>query len=188
MPRCCCCREIGFIAHDDPRMLATSAAHRGGTCSTTACCVRYRATAPTTPDQIPGDENAFLACTFWLVQHYAMSGRVDQATALMDRMVGLANDVGLLSEEYDVRADRMTGNFPQAFSHLALVQAADAISRAQGKSAALGSRPRLTPALANLDGCRRPTTLPPTPMTSSACVAPARTTSRTSASSSPSVG
>ncbi len=73
---------------------------------------RYRATAPTTPDQIPGDENAFLACTFWLVQHYAMSGRVDQATALMDRMVGLANDVGLLSEEYDVRAGPDDGQLP----------------------------------------------------------------------------
>jgi GH15 family glucan-1,4-alpha-glucosidase len=125
--------EIGFIAHDDPRMLSTSARIEAELLDQ-GLLRRYRATAPTTPDQIPGDENAFLACTFWLVQHYAMSGRVDQATALMDRMVGLANDVGLLSEEYDVRADRMTGNFPQAFSHLALVQAADAISRAQGKS------------------------------------------------------
>jgi GH15 family glucan-1,4-alpha-glucosidase len=125
--------EIGFIAHDDPRMLATSARIEEELLDH-GLLRRYRATAPTTPDQIPGDENAFLACTFWLVQHYAMSGRVDQATALMDRLVGLANDVGLLSEEYDVRAGRMTGNFPQAFSHLALVQAADAISRAQGKS------------------------------------------------------
>ena len=125
--------EIGYLAHDDPRMLGTSARIEEELLDH-GLLRRYRAQQPSSPDQIPGDENAFLACTFWLVQHYALSGRVDQATALMDRMVGLANDVGLLSEEYDVRARRMTGNFPQAFSHLALVQAADAISRAQGKS------------------------------------------------------
>jgi GH15 family glucan-1,4-alpha-glucosidase len=122
--------DIGFVDHDDPRMLGTSARIEEQLLDH-GLLRRYRAKAPTSPDQIPGDENVFLACSFWLVQHYALSGRLDQATALMDRLVGLANDVGLLSEEYDVGARRMTGNFPQAFSHLALVRAADAIATAR---------------------------------------------------------
>ena len=112
---------IGFIDGDDPRMLGTIEAiehdlMRGG------LLLRYR--TETGVDGIGGDEHPFLACSFWLVSAYAAAGRTDDAHALFDRLVGLVNDVGLLSEEYDPFTGRMVGNFPQAFSHLALVQAA----------------------------------------------------------------
>ncbi|WP_235750587.1 glycoside hydrolase family 15 protein [Nigerium massiliense] len=67
-------------------------------------------------------------CSFWLVEQYARSGRGDDAVALMERLVAVRNDVDLLSEEYDAENGRMLGNFPQAFSHLALIRAADALS------------------------------------------------------------
>jgi GH15 family glucan-1,4-alpha-glucosidase len=88
--------------------------------------LRYR--PATGVDGLAGDEHPFLACSFWLVSAYVRAGRSADATALMDRLVGLANDVGLLSEEYDVRGGRMAGNFPQAYSHLTLVQAARALA------------------------------------------------------------
>ena len=84
--------------------------------------LRYR--TATGVDGLPGDEHPFLACSFWLVSAYARAGRYHDACTLFDRLCGLANDVGLLPEEYDPHADRMVGNFPQAFSHLALVRAA----------------------------------------------------------------
>jgi GH15 family glucan-1,4-alpha-glucosidase len=78
-------------------------------------------------DGLPGGEHPFLACSFWLVEQYANSDRMDDAIRLMDRLVGFSNDLGLLSEEYDVKGKRQAGNTPQALSHLALVRAADAI-------------------------------------------------------------
>ena len=118
--------EIGFLAPDDPRMLGTIAAveqdlMRDG------LLLRYR--TETGVDGVAGDEHPFLACSFWLVSAYAGAGRLTEAHALFDRLVGLTNDVGLLSEEYDVAGDRMVGNFPQAFSHLALVTAAMNLAR-----------------------------------------------------------
>jgi len=91
--------------------------------------MRYEAS--TGVDGLVGDEHPFLACSFWLVQQYAESGRLADAMTLMDRLVGLCNDVGMLSEEYDVGDQRHVGNTPQALSHLALVRAADAIARVQ---------------------------------------------------------
>jgi len=117
--------QVGYLAADDPRMLGTVEAierelmHEG-------LVLRYR--TDTGVDGLPAGENPFLACSFWLVEQYAKSGRVDDARALMDRLCGFANDVGLLSEEYDVAKGRQAGNTPQALSHLALVTAADAIS------------------------------------------------------------
>jgi GH15 family glucan-1,4-alpha-glucosidase len=90
--------------------------------------MRYR--TDTGVDGLPGSEHPFLACSFWLVEQYARSGRMDDALALMDRLVGFASDLGLLSEEYDVRGGHQVGNYPQALSHLALVRAADAIAHA----------------------------------------------------------
>jgi GH15 family glucan-1,4-alpha-glucosidase len=119
---------VRFIDGDDPKMVGTIAAveedlmHDG-------LLMRYRTSSGV--DGLEGGEHPFLACSFWLVSAYALAGRADEAQALMGRLVGLANDVGLLSEEYDVRGKRMVGNFPQAFSHLALVGAAMNIERAR---------------------------------------------------------
>jgi len=77
-------------------------------------------------------EGAFIACSFWLVSALAINGRLDEAGALMDRLLGLRNDLGLLAEEYDVDAGRQVGNFPQAFSHLALVTSAQVLGGATG--------------------------------------------------------
>lgn len=112
---------VGFIEGDDPRMLGTIAAveqdlMRDG------LPLRYR--TETGVDGLAGDEHPFVACAFWLVSAYALAGRTDDAHALFDRLVALSNDVGLLSEEYDAGRHRMIGNFPQALSHLSLVQAA----------------------------------------------------------------
>ena len=79
----------------------------------------------------PGDEGQFLACSFWLAGSYALTGRLADARSLFERLLGLANDVGLLAEEYDVVHKRQVGNFPQAFSHLALIICARAITMAE---------------------------------------------------------
>jgi len=112
---------LGFLAADDPRYLGTVAAIerelvRDGLVRRYDTC--------RTPDGVPGDEGVFLACSFWLVNAYAMTGRRAEAEAMFHRLLALANDVGLLAEEYEPRAGRLLGNFPQAFSHLALVTSA----------------------------------------------------------------
>ncbi len=112
---------VGFIDGDDPRMLGTIEAIEKDLLRD-GLVRRYR--TDTGVDGLAGDEHPFLACSFWLVSAYSLAGRHDDARELFDRLCGLANDVGLLSEEYDPRTGRMVGNFPQAFSHLALVQAA----------------------------------------------------------------
>jgi len=112
---------VGFLPGDDPRVLGTIAAVEEDLVRN-GLVLRYRTDSGV--DGLDCDENPFLACAFWLVSAYAGAGRLDDAHALFDRLVGLVNDVGLLSEEYDPEAGRMAGNFPQAFSHLALVQAA----------------------------------------------------------------
>jgi GH15 family glucan-1,4-alpha-glucosidase len=84
-----------------------------------------------TDDGLPGDEGQFLACSFWLVSALARNGRSMEARALFERLLGLANDLGLLAEEYDVGRGRQVGNFPQAFSHLGLIAAARDISAAE---------------------------------------------------------
>ena len=87
-----------------------------------------------TDDGLAGDEGQFLACSFWLVSALAMNGRVDDARSLFERLVGLANDLGLLAEEYDVGRRRQVGNFPQAFSHLTLILAARSIAAAEANT------------------------------------------------------
>ncbi|HET9827127.1 MAG TPA: glycoside hydrolase family 15 protein [Nocardioidaceae bacterium] len=119
--------DMGFVAGDDPRMLGTIKAveedlMRGG------LLLRYRTGSGV--DGLPGEEHPFLACSFWLVEAYALADRLDDAHALMQRLLAICNDVGLLSEEYDPEQRRFVGNFPQAFSHLALVGAACQIERA----------------------------------------------------------
>jgi GH15 family glucan-1,4-alpha-glucosidase len=90
-------------------------------------------------DGLPGGEGAFLACSFWLVDNYVLLGRRADAERLFTRLLKLCNDVGLLAEEYDPRARRMLGNFPQAFSHVALVNSAIALTHA-GRNGAIGKR------------------------------------------------
>jgi GH15 family glucan-1,4-alpha-glucosidase len=94
--------------------------------------MRYR--TETGVDGLEGDEHPFLACSFWLAAAYAKAGRLDDAHALMRRLVELSNDLGLLAEEYDPIRQRMVGNFPQAFSHLALVQAAFVLHEADERA------------------------------------------------------
>jgi GH15 family glucan-1,4-alpha-glucosidase len=89
---------------------------------------------PTKPDVdgLPAGEGAFLACTFWLADNFALLGRDDDARNLFERLLALRNDVGLLAEEYDPEKKRLVGNFPQAFSHISLVNTAYNLSRARG--------------------------------------------------------
>jgi GH15 family glucan-1,4-alpha-glucosidase len=81
-------------------------------------------------DGLPPGEGAFLACTFWLASNYALMGRHDDARETFARLLALRNDVGLLSEEYDTDANRLVGNFPQAFSHVPLIDTARTLSSA----------------------------------------------------------
>ena len=116
--------QVGFCAPTDSRMLGTVAAIEADLLHS-GLLLRYRTVAAV--DGLPPGEHPFLACSFWLVEQYARSGRLEDATALMNTLVGFVNDVGLLSEEYDVTSGHQMGNTPQALSHLALVRAADAI-------------------------------------------------------------
>lgn len=116
--------QVGYVSADDPRMLGTVRALEEDLLRD-GLLLRYR--TETGVDGLPPGEHPFLACSFWLAEQYAVSGRMEDATRLMDRLVGLANDVGMLSEEYDVDGRSHAGNTPQALTHLALVRAADAI-------------------------------------------------------------
>ena len=115
--------RLGFLPWNDPRIVGTVDAvrreldHEG-------FVLRYSVDADGGVDGLPGDEGAFLICSFWLVDALQGIGRSSEAGALFTRLCGLANDVGLLAEEYDGRAGRLLGNFPQAFSHIGLVNSA----------------------------------------------------------------
>lgn len=112
---------VGFLPIDDPRMAGTIAAIERELV-VDGFVLRYSTTLA--EDGLPPGEGAFLACSFWLASVMYLQGRVDESHALFDRIMALANDVGLLAEEYDPRSKRMVGNFPQAFSHVGLVNAA----------------------------------------------------------------
>lgn len=109
---------VGFLPPDDPRIKGTIAAVER-TLLKNGLVARYQ--THTAVDGLPGNEGAFLACSFWLVDNYVQQGRHAEATKLFEHLLSLRNDVGLLSEEYDPSECRQLGNFPQAFSHLALV-------------------------------------------------------------------
>ena len=116
---------VGFLPPDDPRIQGTIAAIER-TLLHDGFVARYNTRSAV--DGLPGDEGVFLACSFWLVDNYVLQGRDDEARALFERLLGLRNDVGLLSEEYDPKEHRQLGNFPQAFSHLALINSAHNLS------------------------------------------------------------
>jgi GH15 family glucan-1,4-alpha-glucosidase len=120
---------VGFLPAGDPRVRGTVAAIeekllRDG------FVMRYDTGSAV--DGLPAGEGAFLACSFWLVDNYVLLGRYDEALALFERLLKLRNDVGLLAEEYDPHERRQLGNFPQAFSHLALINAAHSLSTWEG--------------------------------------------------------
>jgi GH15 family glucan-1,4-alpha-glucosidase len=112
---------VGFLPSDDPRIKGTVDAIEKHLLND-GLVARYN--TRTSVDGLPGDEGSFLACSFWLVDNYVLQNRMDEAHKLFERLLSLRNDVGLLSEEYDARECRQLGNFPQAFSHLALVNSA----------------------------------------------------------------
>jgi GH15 family glucan-1,4-alpha-glucosidase len=123
---------VGFLPASDPRVAGTVAAiereltHDG-----------FVARYPTesSVDGLPPGEGAFLACTFWLADNYALLGRDEDARRAFKRLLGLCNDVGLLAEEYDAKAGQFLGNFPQAFSHVGLINTANNLSHAHGPAA-----------------------------------------------------
>ncbi len=115
----------GFLPPNDPRMVGTVKAVEEDLLRD-GFVLRYRTESAV--DGLPGSEGAFLACTFWLVEIYAMQGRREEAAELFEKLLALCNDVGLLAEEYDADAGRQVGNFPQAFSHVALIAAAMTLS------------------------------------------------------------
>ncbi|HKP62042.1 MAG TPA: glycoside hydrolase family 15 protein [Polyangiales bacterium] len=117
---------VGFLPPHDPRVQATVAAIERELLIDRTFVARYRTSSAV--DGLPPGEGAFLPCSFWLVNNWVMQGRRGEAQELFERLLDLCNDVGLLSEEYDPRLRRQLGNFPQAFSHLALVDAAQALA------------------------------------------------------------
>jgi GH15 family glucan-1,4-alpha-glucosidase len=121
---------VGFLPASDVRMRGTVAAIERELCRD-GLVFRYSTSGEASSvDGLPEGEGAFLACSFWLVANYALSGRLDEARALFERLLLLRNDLGLLAEEYDPSSGRQLGNFPQAFSHVPLIMAAHLLDEA----------------------------------------------------------
>jgi GH15 family glucan-1,4-alpha-glucosidase len=117
--------QVGFLPPDDKRVIGTIEAIQRELSTPDGFVLRY----PTSQsgdnvDGLPGDEGAFLACSFWLADDLAMIGRVEEARRLFEKLLDLRNDLGLLAEEWDPRLQRQVGNFPQAFSHVPLIDTA----------------------------------------------------------------
>ncbi|HET6729414.1 MAG TPA: glycoside hydrolase family 15 protein [Jiangellaceae bacterium] len=121
---------VGFLPPDDPRVIGTVDAVQADLCTDSGLVLRYR--TETDVDGLPGDEGAFLACSFWLVEALHLIGRDVRARELFEHLLSLRNDLGLLSEQYDPRPGRMVGNFPQALSHIPLVTSALLLSATPG--------------------------------------------------------
>ena len=141
--------QVGFLPPDDPRVRGTIAAIERELI-VDGLVLRY--STETGVDALPAGEGAFLPCSFWLADCYALTGRRAEGEALFERLLALRNDVGLLAEEYDPRSRRMLGNFPQALTHMALVNTARLLSmpEAEAKSAAReGERPAAAVAAAS---------------------------------------
>ncbi len=133
--------QVGFLPADDPRVLGTIAAIEKHLL-VNGLVLRY--STATRVDALPAGEGTFLACSFWLADCYVLTGRRDEAEALFERLLALGNDVGLFAEEYDPRAKRMLGNFPQALTHMALVNTARLLSipeKTAQRASARGERP-----------------------------------------------
>ena len=123
---------VGFLPVDDPRVMGTISTIEHDLLRD-GFVLRYE--TDHSVDGLPTGEGAFLACSFWLADNYVLLGRLDDARNLFERLVSLCNDVGLLAEEYDSQERRQVGNFPQAFSHIALINTAFNLHRAGGPAA-----------------------------------------------------
>jgi GH15 family glucan-1,4-alpha-glucosidase len=121
---------VGFLPPTDPRVRGTLQAIEDTLLINEEFVLRYD--TQDAPDGLPAGEGAFLACSFWLVDNYILQGRYAEARRLFDRLLSHCNDVGLLSEEVDPLTGRMLGNFPQAYSHVGLINCALNLSRATG--------------------------------------------------------
>ncbi len=133
--------QVGFLPPDDPRVRGTIAAIERELIID-GLVLRYSTESGV--DALPAGEGAFLPCSFWLADCYALTGRRAQAEALFERLLSLRNDVGLFAEEYDPRTGRMLGNFPQALTHMALVNTARLLSMPEHEAqsaSAQGERP-----------------------------------------------
>jgi len=118
---------VGFLPADDPRVIATVAAIERELV-VDGFVMRYL--SHEVRDGLPGGEGAFLACSFWLADNLALQGRLKEDNHLFERLLAVSNDVGLLAEEFDPVAGQQLGNFPQAFSHVALIHTAFNLLRA----------------------------------------------------------
>jgi GH15 family glucan-1,4-alpha-glucosidase len=120
---------VGFLPPADQRVARTVEAVQSELCDD-GFVRRYRTDDQGAADGLAGGEGAFLACSFWLVDNLALAGRRDEATRLFERLIDVRNDLGLLAEEYDPSRRRLAGNFPQAFSHVGLVNSALSLATA----------------------------------------------------------
>lgn len=128
---------VGFLPAADPRVRSTVDRIRD---RLAAHGLVYRYRTDETDDGLPGGEATFAMCTFWLVDNLALAGRLGEARALFERVAGHANDVGLLSEEIEPAGGALLGNFPQGFTHLALIRSALYISEAEAFGAEKGAK------------------------------------------------
>ena len=120
----------GFLPATDPRMRSTIEAI-ARELTEDGLVLRYRNEEGLNADGLSGEEGTFVICSFWLVSCLAKAGELQRAEALFEQLAGYANDLGLLAEEIDTASGELLGNFPQAFSHIGLVNAAWAISQAE---------------------------------------------------------
>jgi GH15 family glucan-1,4-alpha-glucosidase len=117
--------QMGFLPPDDKRVIGTIEAIQRELSTLDGFILRYPTRGEEAGvDGLAGDEGAFLACSFWLADDLAMIGRVEEARKLFEKLLALRNDLGLLAEEWDPRRMRQIGNFPQAFSHVPLIDTA----------------------------------------------------------------
>ena len=121
---------VGFLPPNDPRIEGTVRAVEDKLLIDGEFVLRYESDNP--GDGLPEGEGAFLACSFWLVDNYILQGRYAEARKLFERLLAYCNDVGLLAEEFDTVSGRMLGNFPQAYSHVGLINCALNLTRRTG--------------------------------------------------------
>jgi GH15 family glucan-1,4-alpha-glucosidase len=134
--------QVGFLPPTDPRIRGTLDAVQREL-SADGFLLRYRSEEEI--DGLPFGEGTFLPCSYWLVDALALDGRYDEAAELFERLLGVRNDLGLLAEEYDPRTGRLLGNFPQAFSHVALINSAMTLASARDGRCCPVARLTLTP-------------------------------------------